>query len=748
MKKYLFLLVLISFSYGISAQSGDVGSGGINPNPNEGYSKEDCNVRNITIANIDSTNLLYEYWIEDKSKGVINLHPFSIEDIGSWENFTNSIKSDTNITFVYTQSETSRLFTGVYHRFQQYYKNIEVIDGVFTIMTENHEDDVVSRPGPPCEGCPPIDPCKDEVALFSPHIYENISIPVTPTISILNIGQSLDTPTAIISVPELKIVHNLTKNCEYKLVYKIAYVSEAEGDMIGWVDAHSGQLLHKHSPHDFKNAPTADHGVKFMNDSQSGSNTLLRNSRLKCYDMPMNSRFNIFNTNDIPQSPSNRDWNNTDANPEAFQLFWMADEVLDVFANNLGVNFVDVHVGFHPGFVGAVSFVGGTPNTSSYFTFGGNFSENNLSGVEYDVIGHEFGHAYIRQFISGDFKEGGSLHEGLSDIFGTYIESILEGSIDWAMGDNIPELGRDLQNTTKNCFNNIKLSELVHDRGEPLGHWFYLCVNGSVADNITPMDIDEFMMLLMEAVGTLGSNADYPDLMRATIDLAANKYFTCSDQFRTILKAWEKICVSTGHRMANPNAPCADLVGSTQVCEEYNTIQLCISSNAGVNADFADWTITGRNSTDFKSVRGMTGNSQYGGSCISINKIPDMPFYPQTITIQCRYPDLNGNYITVSKRVRIMDCLNDDLTCHEYYNGSSKQGSKDTDITLAETDNHKLNDNIYNESLKLIIYDLMGNVVEQSNIQYLKDLNPRILIYTYWDSKGQLVKTKKVFVSE
>jgi hypothetical protein len=118
MNRFLFLLALISFSYGISAQSGDVGLGGINPNPNEGYSKEDCNVRNITIANIDSTNLLYEYWIEDKSKGVINLHPFSIEDIGSWANFTNSIKSDTNITFVYTQSETSRLFTGVYHRFQ------------------------------------------------------------------------------------------------------------------------------------------------------------------------------------------------------------------------------------------------------------------------------------------------------------------------------------------------------------------------------------------------------------------------------------------------------------------------------------------------------------------------------------------------------------------------------------------------------------------------------------------------------
>ncbi len=169
-----------------------------------------------------------------------------------------------------------------------------------------------------------------------------------------------------------------------------------------------------------------------------------------------------------------------------------------------------------------------------------------------------------------------------------------------------------------------------------------------------------------------------------------------------------------------------------------------------LNPDFTDWTIIGKNSTSFKSVRGMIGNSQYGELCISIYKIPEMPYYSQFITIKCRYPDWNGNYITLSKRVRIVDCLNDDLPCHEYYNGSSKLGSQDADIniTLAETDHHEVNDFTTNNSLRLIIYDLMGNVVEQSNIQYFKVLNPRILIYTYWDSKSQLVKTKKVFVSE
>ncbi len=62
MKKIFVIVALLCLTYGISAQGSGAGSGGTNPNPNEGsYSKEDCNVRNITIANIDSTNLLYEY---------------------------------------------------------------------------------------------------------------------------------------------------------------------------------------------------------------------------------------------------------------------------------------------------------------------------------------------------------------------------------------------------------------------------------------------------------------------------------------------------------------------------------------------------------------------------------------------------------------------------------------------------------------------------------------------------------------
>ncbi len=419
-------------------------------------------------------------------------------------------------------------------------------------MTENHDDDIESKP-PPCHNCPPVDSCKDMVALLSPHIYENISISVTPTISILNIVQSLDTPTAIISGTDLKIVHNLTKNCEYKLVYKVTYVSEAEGDMIGWVDAHTGQLLYKHSPYLFKNAPTADYGIKPMKDTQIGNNTLLQNSRLKCYDMTGSQYIDIFDINDIPKSPSNRDWGVIDANPEVFQLFWMSDEVLDVYADNLDIHFVDVHVGFHPELDGAFS-ISGTPNTSSYFTFGGNYSNSFKSTVEYDVIGHEFGHAYIRQYVSSEQIEGGSLHEGLADIFGTYVESILQGSIDWVMGDNIPYTIRDLQNTSQNCFTNVKSLGVKHERGKPLGHWFYLCVNGSTIDNIPPMDLDEMMVLLMDAVATLGSNADYPDLMRATLDLVAKKYGTCSNQFRTILNEWEKICVTTNHRLVNPNA--------------------------------------------------------------------------------------------------------------------------------------------------------------------------------------------------
>jgi hypothetical protein len=129
------------------------------------------------------------------------------------------------------------------------------------------------------------------------------------------------------------------------------------------------------------------------------------------------------------------------------------------------------------------------------------------------------------------------------------------------------------------------------------------------------MDIDEVMQLVLEALPNLGGNPDYPDLMAVTLDIAEQAYGTCSDEFLTVLRAWEQICVPTGHRMANPNEPCVFLVSSTlNPCRESDAFSVCVSSSSGLDFSQGRWTITGRRAVNFESSVGMQGNSQQGGA--------------------------------------------------------------------------------------------------------------------------------------
>jgi len=184
--------------------------------------------------------------------------------------------------------------------------------------------------------------------------------------------------------------------------------------------------------------------------------------------------------------------------------------------------------------------------------------------------------------------------------------------------------------------------------------------------------------------------------------------------------------------MANPNAPCAELTGNTSVCEEDNYINICLTSNSGL--DHGRWNIIGRNSTSFKSIRGMQGNSQEGGGCIQIYNIPDMPFYPQTITIKYWNSDIGES---ISRTITIRDCDRDDPTCEEYY---SFQSPSAIDVRSKEL-------HIDAQERNLIVFDLMGNrfdITEEDLKNQRKYTNPQILIFTYWNQNGKLVESKKV----
>lgn len=116
----------------------------------------------------------------------------------------------------------------------------------------------------------------------------------------------------------------------------------------------------------------------------------------------------------------------------------MTNGAINVFNDDLGVDFKDVHVGYFPSIDNAISFgpLESIPENETRFMFGAN---SDGSYVEYDIIGHELAHAISREYFSNEFKEGSSLAEAISDMYGVYIESKLEpDGLDWQMGDDIP----------------------------------------------------------------------------------------------------------------------------------------------------------------------------------------------------------------------------------------------------------------------------------------------------------------------
>jgi hypothetical protein len=732
-----FTTIFLLLAFALSGQSGKL------------HQNHECGKANLTLQGMGEANPLYQFLIGEDREGVLKTHPFTLDEAGGWAAFQQALSGNPHIAYEFVSVTKSRLFDGYFVRYQQLYHGIPVVNGGFTILIEPGPGAI---PGPPCEGCPPVDPC-GLVMMIAPQIYEGLdaSVPTTPLIGLTGIASHLPASAIPASVEgELRIVDNIKGDCAYRLAWKLHYADTAQGQRIGWLDAQTGELLYERSLHDSKNAPTADWGVQWMNDSENEGNTVLRNDRLAAYDMTGNlAGDRVFDNNLIPTSPiAQLEWGVGDADPEAFQLFWMSDQAIDEFSNALGIEFANVRVAWHPAEQNAFSFAGGTPGGGADFLFG-RFLGASL--VEYDIIGHELGHAIIRQFFLSNLAENSSLHEGLADIFGTYIESLLHpAGLDWVIGNHAPLLIRDLENTANNCFANIAGFGINqrHARGEALGHWFFLCVTGDPATGIPPMDIDEAMQVILEALPNLGSNPDYPDLMAATMDIAEHAFGTCSDQFLTILRAWEQICVPTGHRLANPGEPCVFLISSTDMpCEESNVFSVCLSPLAGYDLADGRWTITGRNSVYFQSVAGMQGNSQQGGSCLHVTSIPDMPFYPQAMTIHYWHSGLGQ---ALAQRITIADCDGDDPTCREYYATSLRQQGDEPQLAAGRLSPAGAAQDAApaEEPLAIIAYDLMGRRldIDRERLQSSQGGPPRIIVLTYWDKDGNFVKSEKVLI--
>lgn len=633
-------------------------------------------------------------------------------------------------TFLLVDQTPSRLDDATHSRYQQYYNGVKVEGGGYT----------VSELGPPGG-----DPCRPAYML-TPYIASGIHLNAQPNISetglkpiLLALVHQSDTSIHDLAIsPELVVTHNLLNDCAYRLTWKLGYAQN--GSKLSWIDAYTGAILKTVATDMNINAPTEIYGIQNLNDHTVGNVTKLESpdGSIIAYDFSGFISCRDINLvdfqNNLIVSTTDNEWTESIAPKGLYQAFYVTSKLVPIY-KSMGIDFKKINIGAHCSHASAFVLPGSTLD-SGFITIGENGS-NSLA--LFDVIGHELAHIYINKFLSyGNLGNIGNqtLHEGISDILGTYVESIVQGTTDWVIGDDNTAIAsifkRNLSDPTFDCYEDVITLGNQHTRSLPLSHWFYLISLGDSVNGITALGMPKAIQIVLEALAKMPEDADYEEFRESTIAIVKAKFGACSPEMFAIGRAWHAICVG-------PNFENCEftLTGSDWACEESNTLQLC--AEGGISPMHFRWYFP----AGWEVLGNASGNVLNDSRCLTVTQFPTYSYYPRYFNIEVHSPSSGRSY---KKRIKLIDCDGDDPTCEDYYTDTN-QGNEKT-----ASANQVLEQEKSCEAVK--IFDITGQLLYESTDKYVF-LNPGnlpnlngLIICTYFDQYGKLVKIKKVFITQ
>ncbi len=628
---------------------------------------------------------------------------------------------DVGTTFALLREEFSLLDSTIkYRTYEQYYHGIKVDGGGYTVVFRIAGE--------------PTDPC-DEAFMLFPHVLTGINLSSNSNILAADLPDMLSVDNLYES--ELLITHHIEYQCEYRLAWRVVY--EDETLKVAWIDAMTGEIIKTAAILAHLNAPTQAYGTQNLTDRTIGGQTTLETP---------DQKIAVYNFATCPNSKlSSGEWVSSlipvtnaaqwsiEANPKVYQAYYVIVPIVENY-KTINIKFDKVNAGVCNK-RGAFAILGPTTNIA-YVLFG---EESGQSYAVFDVAGHELAHTYLSKYLTYDKIGNKTLHEGICDMLGTYVEYLSTNNLDWLLADDDPVLfGRDLRVPQFRCYSDVKNGVSPHERSLPLSHWFYLISEGRNEKNIPGLSIHKAIKIVLDALKLLPSNSDYPDMMKATISIVLAQYGRCSDEFLAVARAWEYICVNTGYALADGSIPsCGPLkiIGPDWVCEEDDAAEFCVQG--GLPLAQYRFTIVGGKSTQYQSVCGMQGNTQFGTcNCLTLTNFPKYQFYPQSISIEVFSPQIGAKYID-TKRVILKDCNADDPNCSEYYaNQYDSNPNRNRDGY----------DPIQNNSVKVREFDFMGRLLYEGppNSPYqLRSSTSGLTLRLYYDTSGKLIRSEKLF---
>lgn len=721
---------------------------------------EDCSNYNNFLESEQQMDSIWNYVTEIRPGGRMIFKPDTITSQAEYTHFLSFLNLDSNVTFQFVKEHPNRHFPEQsFLRYQQHINDIPIEGGGIVVSGIFAPGTGPDGPGGPCSG----------IMMMVPHVANDVNLNLNPTLSrhqafalYDTLGTSSQTSLTMVAA-NLVITSNKNKDCNYHLAWKITYLNEFNSERFVYLDAHNGDVLLSGNNFDENLPAQTDHyGERTLINLQENDSTWLisPDERIKVYHHTRLVNCDYYPRHYIEDSiPSTDDqftWGNT-TSTGAYQAFFVAQTVLP-FLDEINVEFDTVNLMVGCTQSNAFNYYSHTESSlnKSYTMYG--IDSNDLSIATFNSVCHELGHGYIHEFLSSADLEQASLHEGIADMFGIFCDWRFTSNLNWQYGyqNSTPSLPRDLSDPLQDCFSDIKNLDKYeigrHERGTPLSHLFFLLVEGGASYDAPILPLEIALQIILDGLPEVDKfSADYPQLMDATINQVIENYGYCSDEFIALVKAWEKICVSTdfpikilGRKTIKVTDCEYFLYGTPEVCWTSENAEICFnipdSIDHGINPAHNTWTITGPGSADFESSGGMSGNQQQGGMCLNITSIPELAYYPRVNNIRLDFSTNEGSY-SINHRLLVYDCTGTKPDCQAYHGQRVVEGEEEN-----ERESGDEGDSLDENYSSMEVYDLLGRLLYQGHVLDINTLNlplNQVLLIRYLDEKGQVKKTHK-----
>lgn len=683
----------------------------------------------------------------DTKTGMVMINPNAWLESFDINSFANQIDLNSDYTFELKKEITIRKTT--YAQYQQLYKGIKVENGGFTIayLSNNPNDD-----------CPEVYMMSLGVITGLEDIKTEVIVKESSIKDILESSQisevtypfvnPVSTPS-ITSEIQKELYLSITANddCIGRLVWKAEYIQE--GAKVSWIDAKTGEVLKIIDGYVGLSAPveTESYADPNLSDPDNGifrlslddstiddvTSLISFDERVKTCDysdiLPLYGHYLLYPDAFIPKT-TNSFWTN-ESTSHVFQTHHALTQALPIF-DNIGISFEIVYAA---GTTYSLSGAFKNSSTDTAYIFMGFY--NNATSAVYDGVAHELGHAHLFDFIDSEEIGEETLHEAIADMIATYVESEIQGVVDWVIGDDelglAEALNRDF--SIYSCVDDVSEGN-QYVRGNPLRHLFYLISKGStVGLHIPELGVERALTLILDGVYMLGEGIpDYETLQAATLMQAELNYGLCSDEYLALFRAWDRICLP-----ADP-VPCYTLSSKKIVCEEDGNMEICINGGAPPYDNYhwyfpLEWTVLGT-----------TEGNRFDGRCLTVTEFPDYDYYPQSFIVYVRHSntEIDGGLQRV--RVVLEDCDGNDDDCYDFL--SALVRDKNISHLVTDNNNETFADSRGNLISKVKVFDIMGRIIydgEASNFN-LDDFspNPQLLLISTFNVEGQLIGTKKI----